>query len=102
MFTSTHGPRGREPLRPDAPSATGESSVTRLSRFKDQQPITRNFTTDMMLPTVNQDSHYGLGRSPRPSEACVDAFGIVLAADAIGDGTKRYRTAGTGRGGDAP
>ena len=68
----------------------------------DQQPITSNFTTDMMLPTVKQDSHYGLGPSPRTREARVDAFGIMLAADATGDRTRWHRTAGIGRGGYAP
>jgi len=101
MFTSTHG-FGRDQLRPTALSAAGESSVARLSRFEDQQPITRNFATDMMLSTVNQDSHYGLGPSPRACEARVDAFGIMLAADAVGDRTRRHRTAGIGRGGHAP
>jgi hypothetical protein len=56
----------------------------------------------MMLPTVYQDSHYGLGLSPRPCEARVDAFGIMLAADAIGDRIRWHRTAGIGRGGYAP
>ena len=102
MFTSTHGPRGREPLRPDAPSATGESSVTRLSRFTDVPRLTLHFMRDMMLPTLCYDSQSILGFSPRTREACVDAAGIMSAADATGNRSERYRTAGIGRGGYAP
>ena len=102
MFTSTHGPRGREPLRPDAPSATGESSVTRLSRFTDVPRLTLHFMRDMMLPTLCYDSQSILGFSPRTREACVDAAGSMSAADATGNRSERYRTAGIGRGGYAP
>ena len=56
----------------------------------------------MMLPTVDKDSHYGLGLDPRTAEARVDASGSIVAADATGNRSARYRTAGMGRGGYAP
>jgi len=94
--------RGRDPLRPDAPSATGKSSVARLSRFTHSQLDTLHFTRGMMLPTVRYDSQFGLGFSPRTCEARVDAADIMSAADATGNRSARYRTAGIGRGGYAP
>ena len=55
-----------------------------------------------MQPTVCHDSQYGLGFSPRTSEARIDAVGIMADADATGNRSVRYRTAGIGRGGYAP